>query len=256
MSVDNPASVAAQGADAPAATARSLMRRALKGSLGTLLSASGHPYASLMLTATEPNNTPLFFISRLALHTQNLEKDARASLLIDGTEGLGDPLTGGRLTLIGYARPISSPTALSRFVARHPSAQTYAGFPDFGMYALEIVSGHYIGGFGRIVDLAAADLVRSVADAPELVAAESEIINHMNSDHADAVALYATELAKLPPGEWRLSGVDTDGFDLLHRSNAARIDFPTPVRTPKEARMALIALVQRARAQLNIPPSA
>ena len=73
----------------------------------------------------------------------------------------------------------------------------------------------------------------------------------MNADHADAVALYATELAMCAPGSWRMCGIDPDGFDLLHCSNAARIAFPSPVRTPNEARVTLIALVKQARAQQN-----
>jgi hypothetical protein len=40
----------------------------------------------------------------------------------------------------------------------------------------------------------------------------------MNSDHADAVALYATQLANSPPGEWRMVGIDPGGCDLLHRT--------------------------------------
>jgi putative heme iron utilization protein len=44
-------------------------------------------------------------------------------------------------------------------------------------------------------------------------------------------------------------GIDPAGCDLLHRTNAARIDFPQLVRTPGEARMALIALVKEARAR-------
>jgi putative heme iron utilization protein len=211
----------------------------------------GHPYASLVLVATEPDATPLFLISRLALHTQNLAADARASLLIDGTDGLADPLTGGRITLIGHARPVHSATAQPRFLARHPAAQAYASFADFTMYALHIVSAHYVGGFGRIQDLSPADLATVGDDAQALVAAEPEILAHMNSDHRDAVALYATELARCPDGDWRMAGIDPDGIDLLHRSNAARIDFPARVRTPAEARAALVALAKEARERLG-----
>jgi heme iron utilization protein len=233
---------------AAVAAGRRLLRMALKGSLATVSSAAGgHPFASLVLVASEPDGTPVFLISRLAVHTQNLATDARASLLIDGTDGLADPLTGGRLTLVGHARPTPSPTARSRFLARHPSAQTYAGFPDFAMYALEISGAHYVGGFGRIVDLTTADLLRPVQDAQDLVAAEAGIIAHMNEDHSDAVALYATELAQCAAGDWRLTGVDADGIDLLHRSNAARVEFPTRVRNPGEARAALVAMAKQAR---------
>ena len=224
------------------------MRTALKGALATLDPATGHPYASLILLATEPGGAPTFLISRLALHTRNLEKDSRASVLIDDTAGPGDPLTGGRLTLTGVARPSSSPTALRRFLARHPGAEGYAQFSDFSMYALEIARGHYIGGFGRIVDLQPARLLTGIADAQALVDAEPDIVAHMNSDHADAVKLYATELAGCPPGEWRMAGVDPDGADLLHCTSAARVDFPQRACTPGQARAALVSLVQQARA--------
>ena len=50
-----------------AAAASSLLRSALKGSLATLQRGSGHPYASLVLTATDSDGAPLFLISRLAL---------------------------------------------------------------------------------------------------------------------------------------------------------------------------------------------
>jgi putative heme iron utilization protein len=229
--------------------ARRLMRTALKGSLATLNRETGHPYASLILLATEPNGAPIFLISRLALHTRNLEKDPRASVLIDGTGGLGDPMTGGRLTLSGQARPNASPAALRRFLGRHPSAEGYAGFADFSIYALEVVGGHYIGGFGRIVDLPPTALLTDVADAVALIEAEPDIIAHMNSDHADAVVLYATALAGAEAGDWRMSGIDPGGADLLRCTSAARIDFPTRVRTPGEARAMLVSQVQQARAR-------
>jgi len=233
----------------PAWAARQLMRTALKGALATLDRETGHAYASLVLVATEPDGAPVFLISRLALHTRNLERDARASLLLDGTDGLGDAMTGSRLTLIGQARPTPSATARHRFLARHPGAEGYAGFADFSFYSLEFTRGHYIGGFGRIVDLEPPSLLTGIADAGDLIAAELDIVAHMNADHADAVALYATELAKAPAGAWRMCGIDPDGVDLLHRTNTARIDFPTPVRTPGAARQALVALVQQARAR-------
>lgn len=245
MPVDNPAAASGE----PAKAARHLLRTALKASLGTIDRESGHPYASLVLVATEPNGTPLLLISRLALHTRNLEADARASLLIDGTDGIADPLTGGRVTLIGEARRHQSPTALARFLARHPAARTYAGFPDFAVYALEFSRAHYIGGFGRIVDLGPAELLADLTDAAALVAAEASIVEHMNADHADAVALYATRLAQAPAGDWRMIGIDPAGIDLSHCNKAARVEFAEPVRTPGEARKALVDMVAQARAR-------
>jgi putative heme iron utilization protein len=249
MAADQSPPARATEADEPARASRRLVRTALKGALATLDRETGHPYASLILLATEPTGAPVFLISRLALHTRNLEPDPRASILFDGTGGLGDPLTGGRLTVSGAARPSASPTALRRFLARHPTAEGYARFADFSVYELEIARGHYIGGFGRIVDLQPAALTTDIADAGPLVEAEPDIVAHMNSDHADAVALYATELAGCSPGAWRMAGVDPDGADLLHCTSAARIDFPERVGTPGQVRGVLISLVQQARAR-------
>jgi hypothetical protein len=245
---DGPQHPAASTLD-PAVVSRVLMRSALKGSIATLDRSSGHPYASLVLVATEPDGSPVFLISRLALHTRNLEQDPRCSLLIDGTDGLGNPLAGGRLTLIGKAHKSANPAVRTRFLARHPSAQDYAEFADFAFYTLAVEGGHFIGGFGRIVDLAARELTSDVRDAGALVAAEPDIVSHMNEDHADAVALYATVLAGKAEGAWRMSGIDPEGADLLHCTSAARIVFPTRVLTPGQAREALVALVGEARAR-------
>jgi putative heme iron utilization protein len=223
------------------------MRAALTGSLATLEGDGGHPYASLVLVATAADATPIFLLSRLALHTRNLERDGRASLLL--ADGWGaDPLAVSRVTLIGTAQRVDDAAARQRFLARHPSAKGYAGFADFAVYALAVARAHYIGGFGRIVSLPRQDLIREVTDAGALVAAETAILEHMNAEHAAAVALYATVLAGRPPGSWRLSGVDPEGADLLHCSNAARIAFPRRVRTPGEAREVLAGLARRARA--------
>lgn len=245
-----PVEKTSEPADA-ARTARRLVRTALKGALATLDRETGHPYASLVLVATEPGGAPIFLISRLALHTRNLEKDPRASLLLDGTDGLGDPLTGGRLTLTGQAKPSTSPTALRRFLARHPSAEGYAGFADFSAYSLEVTGGHFIGGFGRIVDLPAATLATATDDAAALIEAEPGIVAHMNEDHADAVGLYATVLAGAAPGDWRMSGIDPEGTDLVQCTNAVRIEFPERIRDAAEGRAMLVSQVQHARARQN-----
>ena len=144
------------------------MRTAVKGALGTIDHETGHPYASLVLVATEPDGTPVLLLSTLARHTKNLGKDPRASLLLDGTGDRGEPLTGDRLTLIGEVRPSSSPTARRRFIARHPSAGDYAGFGDFSVYTLEVAGGHFIGGFGRIFTIEAPALLTRNAGCPIL----------------------------------------------------------------------------------------
>lgn len=231
----------------PRQAAHKLMRQALKGSLATLEASSGHPYASLVTVATDVDGTPLLLISTLALHTQNLKSDGRASLLFDGTDATGDPLAGGRVTLIGQARKTQRDGARERFLTRHPLASGYADFPDFAFYEVVPERAHFIGGFGRIVDLKPDDLLLDVSDAAELIAAQSDIVSHMNEDHSAAIALYATSLAGAPGGPWRMTGIDPEGFDLVCDGMAVRLPFPNRVLTPDEARRELVALVSVAR---------
>lgn len=234
-----------------AGLARSMIRAALKGALATVHKVSGHPYASLVLAATDADGTPILLISKLAVHTQNLAADPRASLLIDATgtqaDPQADPMEGARLTLIGEARPTTSATARARFLARHPAAAGYADFPDFGFYALNVQSAHYIGGFGKIVDLPASDLLLSLEGAEDLVAAEPDIVSHMNEDHADAIALYATKLLGAAPGAWRMTGIDPEGCDLVLGAHGARLPFATRVTSAADARAELVRLVGVAR---------
>jgi heme iron utilization protein len=233
--------------------ARNLVRQALKAALATLDRGGagllgGTPYASLVTVATDPEGRPILLLSGLALHTQNLKADARASLLVDATGLAGDPLAGGRVTLLGRLEQTTAPNARLRFLNRHPVATQYADFGDFAFYQLNVERAHFIAGFGRIVSLSAEQMLQSVADASDLVAAEADIIAHMNADHAHTLELYATKLAGAAPGQWRVVGCDPDGLDLLNGEHAARIPFDERITTPDASRHAMKRLADKARA--------
>jgi heme oxygenase (biliverdin-IX-beta and delta-forming) len=230
-----------------ASDARGLVRRALKASLATLDPGTGYPYASLIIVATDASGVPILLISNLARHTRNLVKDNRASILVDGTGAMGDPLQGARLTLFGLAEKTDDPAAKQRFLARHPEAEFYVNFQDFGFWRLTVEGAHYIGGFGSIVDLKPEHLLIDTTAAEKLLAAESDILAHMNEEHADAVELYATALKDRRPGHWRMTGIDPEGCDLLVEGEALRIIFAKPIATPQEAREELVRLTKQAR---------
>ncbi|MEW5963116.1 MAG: DUF2470 domain-containing protein [Pseudomonadota bacterium] len=240
-----------RGAEAaPDRVARRLVRSAFKGALATLDRSSGHPYASLVTVATDAAGEPLLLVSRLALHTQNLEHDARASLLVDASGGDGDPLAGGRVSVIGRAVRLdrgSDAAERRRFLARHPAAEGYASFADFAFWRLVVERAHYVGGFGRIVSLAREDVVLDLAGREGLLAAEDDILAHMNADHADTLALCATRLLGAEPADWRMTGIDPEGLDLVAGGEGLRLDFDSPIGSPAEARVALAALARAAR---------
>jgi putative heme iron utilization protein len=230
-----------------AADARSHVRRSTKASLATIDARNGYPYASLVIMATDSAGAPTLLISNLARHTANLVNDARASVLVDGTGALADPLQGARLTLWGRAEKAPEEAVRRRYLARHSEAKLFADFPDFGFWRLAVEGAHYIGGFGRIFDLAPDELLVSLEGADALLEAEPGIVAHMNDDHADAIALYATVLAGAEPGPWRMVGIDPEGCDIASTTDVRRIVFAAPIATPAEARKELVRLAAAAR---------
>ena len=232
----------------PRLAARRVLRIAAVGSLATV-KADGQPFASLVTVATMPGGEPILLLSRLAVHTQNLERDKRASLLLVEPGGeSGDPLAGARLTLVGeIGERDPNPAVRRRFLARHEEAAGYADFADFGFRIFTIRSAHLVAGFGRIVNLGPDQLLPSVTECGDLIAAEESAVAHMNEDHAEALSLYATRLLEVPDGEWRMTGADPDGIDLRAGTLRARLDFPKRAKTAQELREALIALARAAR---------
>lgn len=141
--------------DAPAAAQR-LLRQTVIGSLATV-EPDGHPYVSLVGIALVQDQSPLLLLSDLARHTTNIRGEPRVSLLLAG-QATGDPLAGARLTIIGRIAPDDSLEARAAYLARHPTAENYAGFGDFSFWRIGVESGHLVAGFGRIVTLSLADL--------------------------------------------------------------------------------------------------
>jgi hypothetical protein len=231
--------------DAPSAAKR-LMREARSGALATLMAASGDPYCSLVNVATAADGSPLLLISQLAVHTKNILADARVSLMLDERKE-GDPLQGARVMLLGTAAKSDSPDARRRYLAQQPEAEMFAGFADFAFYRVTLKAAHLVAGFGRIVDLKPQDILTETADAAELVAAEPEILAHMNDDHADAIRLYATKLLGAPDGEWRCVGCDPEGLELQLDRAALRLPFPQRVRAPGVLRVVLKQMADAAR---------
>ncbi len=79
--------------------------------------------------------------------------------------------------------------------------------------------------------------------------AEAGAIEHMNDDHAEAVALYATVLAGEEPGPWKLTGVDPEGFDLGAGDRTARVLFPERITTGEALHKVLVQMARQARAK-------
>jgi len=142
-----------------AALAGGLIRAGGAAALGTL-GADGTPFASYVITAPGADGSPITLLSRLARHTENLERDPRASLLyVREPEAGAESMTALRVSLTGRCVKDEDPESRRHFLARHPDAARYAGFADFAFYRFEITAGHMVAGFGRIVDLTPEEML-------------------------------------------------------------------------------------------------
>jgi putative heme iron utilization protein len=233
------------------AEAKRLLRTIRAGALASL-AESGHPFASLVNIATDFDGAPLLLLSRLAAHTANLERDPRCSLLLS-QGGKGDPLAHPRLTIIGRAERTQDEHVRGRFLRRHPKSELYAGFADFSFRRISAEGVHLNGGFAKAADFSGDAVLTPLDGADALLAAEEGAIAHMNEDHREALALYATKLLGEAEGPWRATGIDPEGMDLAAGDRTARLVFDAPVKTPGELRAALVALAAKARLQACAP---
>lgn len=241
----------------PSKAVKSLLRRSRQGALATLMTGSGDPYCSLVNVASHPDGSPILLISRLALHTKNLLADARVSLMLDERVE-GDPLEGSRIMLAGHAEEITDDRDIvrQRYLAAHPTAEVFVDFKDFLFFRIRPAGTHLVAGFGRILDLKPSQFLTDISDAGALLEAEQSAVEHMNTDHQEALGLYATRLLGASVYDWRCSGIDPDGIDLQAGNKTLRLDFPERITGPGELRKILVRLAEQARAQGSAPDGA
>lgn len=149
---------------------QSIIHNAGHGSLGTI-SADGFPFVSMVTVAAIGNRSVAMLLSGLAVHSQNLWRDQRASLLLIATSGrsvesgksagVSDPLSESRVSLVGNVTKLArgdDANVRASFLVKHPSAAMYADFGDFAFYVLDVDVAHLVAGFGRIETVAGEQL--------------------------------------------------------------------------------------------------
>lgn len=204
----------------------------------------------MMPFAADDRGRPVFFISRMAMHTQNLEQDARASLLVTQPDVSGDPLGAARLTLIGRAQVVPAEEVRELYLARYENARYWQDYSDFAYYRLEVEGVYFIGGFGVMGWVSAEEYANAAPDP--LAAVALRIINHMNTDHGDALrsiaAHDAREAGEAAPDEASITAVDRLGFHLRLKAGdrvyGRRIAFPREVKDANEARAVFVEMVR------------
>src|ERR1700690_979790 len=189
--------------------ARTLAYLARIGSLSTLSRKQpGFPFGSVMPYGLDEQGRPIFLISTMAMHTQNLQADSRAALLVTQDDASGDPLGASRVTLIGNVLPIPQPEvaeARELYLARYANSKYWVDFEDFSFYRMNVVDVYYVGGFGVMGWVAASEYAGSRPDP--LADSTAQIIQHMNADHKDALVLLARKFARIEAQEGTMTAV-------------------------------------------------
>jgi hypothetical protein len=195
---------------------------------------------------------PVFLISTMAVHTQNLERDTRASLFISQTDSEGDPLDASRVTLLGDVTKVpegETGGVRELYLSRYRNASYWVDFDDFFFYRMDIADIYFVGGFGAMGWVTADDYYAAGVDP---LADDSQgIIRHMNEDHRDALLLLAKKFARADAEEASMTSVDRLGFNVRLKAGMEmfnrRIGFIREARSREEARGVIIEMVGLAR---------
>jgi putative heme iron utilization protein len=250
--------VAAPPAPEPthAERARTLVAGSNRGVLSTLaLDPPGYPFGSIATYALDGTGRPIVFVSTMAEHTRNAAADPRASLIVAEPVAPGnDPLAAGRVTLVGHlleVAPAERPAVREVYLEANPASAYYIDFGDFSFWRLEVLRVRYVGGYGRMSWVEAADYAAAEAD-PLAGEPAAGIVEHMNADHAGSLALMARAFGGRPDATSAvMTAVDRYGFELVaggpEGRGALRLGFAAPVAQPAEVRREFIRLVREAR---------
>jgi putative heme iron utilization protein len=139
--------------------------------------------------------------------------------------------------------------ARTLYLARYANSKYWVDFEDFSFYRMDVVDVYYVGGFGVMGWVSASEYYRGQPDP--LADAATDILQHMNTDHGDALILLARAFAGIESQEVTMTSVDRLGFHVRLKTQdgtrGARIAFLREAGTPAEARNVLVDMVAQAR---------
>ncbi len=255
--------------------ARQLVRSALKGYLSTEFDSKNFQniktqmykpfsYSTFTLAAFDYDLSPILLLSDLSEHTRNIKEKNSASLMLCEERKLykffpkfdnkfssyEDPMSRPRVTLIGKLKKTSDSNDRKRFISRHPASNLYANFKDMNFYKMDIKSAHLIGGFAQVKWFTSDEILcKNISNFKN---SEENIISHMNSSHKTSIKMYINNLMQNElssaqrKGDWNITGVDPDGFDLRKKQTTARYFFEKEISNAAKLRGVFVNLHKKA----------
>lgn len=212
----------------PAHAPLNLLHRSPIGTLAThSREPQGFPYPTMLPFAPDARHRPVVLVSRLAEHTRNLEADARAGFLVVHAPE-DDVLNGERVTLVGRFLAVeASPPLVRRYLRYHPDAERYLALGDFSFWTMEVERLRYIGGFGAMGWLDAAEL---------------DTLDPLPDEEETALAEFFDRHPQRPTS-LELAGIDRYGADLKVGHHRRRFAFDAAKTDRAQLRHALAACI-------------
>jgi putative heme iron utilization protein len=200
---------------------------------------------------------PVFLISTMAMHTQNLLGDPRASLLVTPPESRVDPLGAARVTLMGSVTKVpkeESTEVRACYLERHANASYWVDFQDFGFFRMAITEIYFVGGFGSMGWVIPADYAAASVDP--LADEAANLIRELNTEQAETLLTLTRALGDADAQQVMVTALDRLGFHLRFttpgRMQGGRVAFTGPVRNESEVRAGLAGLAAQANAGLLV----
>ena len=107
--------------------------------------------------AVDESGSPIFFVSSLAMHTQNMRANPQVSLFVFDRSSSGDAQGSARLTLVGSVAQVATAEVSEIYMTKHEGARQWQSFGDFSYLRLTVSSAYFIAGFGLMGWIAAEE---------------------------------------------------------------------------------------------------
>ena len=139
--------------------------------------------------------------------------------------------------------------AVAQAIASYPNASYWVDFKDFAFFRMEIEDIYFVGGFGVMGWVAAKDYLKAEPDP--LADSARDIIDHMNTDHVEAMLLLSRGIAGVEGTDAKMTAIDRLGFHLRVTTSEGmrglRIPLDRESRTADETRKVLVDMVRKYR---------
>lgn len=228
--------------------AKKFLRQKDAGILSTLHAINDeiYPFGSMTPYVFTLEGEIAILISDIAVHTKNIKADNHACITVHDYEATNKQ-AASRISVVGKINKIEDEAKKSavseRYLNFFPEAKSYWNAHDFHFYTLRPEKVHYVQTFGKIFTFDGALLTDTM---PEWFEGRHSVLEHMNSDHKNALEKYAANIPDIDTSEVKLTEIDQYGFHLkFGRGQIHYFEFDNKAHTSNDLRKEFTALAKR-----------